>query len=219
MFSPLSMRILKRVPVQIVCCIGSLTSGSGLFLSSKATNIDMLFLTFSFMHGVGTNLCYMSAIWILRRNFTKKRDVAFGIAHAGSGAGGIMIGALLPGLVWSNGWRGSMQILSYMAFALVALSFTMIPGEEEMKVDEENVKKNFIFGKSFQGSQIKKGPSPLRNGAFILLTLAIVNGIFVSLIPYCHIVSIAQIWIPVKNQIFGPIPHLDHVQRLQKIKI
>lgn len=190
LLGPLSVRVLERIPVQIVSFVGSILGGAGLHLSSKATDIWTLFGTFSVMHGIGTHLCYISSIWIIRRNFYMKKDVALGVASAGSGAGGVLFGVMLPVLIQSNGWRVSMQVLSYITFATVILSFSMIPAEKESQVNTVRTVESGQFCESATRRNLNKTPSPLKNPAFLVLSVSIMINTFVSNIPYCHIVSI-----------------------------
>lgn len=189
--SPLSVRILDCIPVQIVTFVGSLIGGTGLYLSSNATDLGTLYITYSVMYGIAIHLCYFSAIWILRRNFLKKRDVAFGMASAGSGAGGVLVGLLLPILIQMYGWRGSMKALSYITFALVIFSFVMIPAKVERQFDEEKTKNSCLACKCSCTVNLNDYFGPLKNYAFLVLSMAIMICTFVSLIPYTHIVSIA----------------------------
>ena len=164
----------------------------GLFLSSKATTLWVLYLTFGVMHGIGTNLCYMSAVWVLRKNFLKHRDAALGLASAGSGAGGVIFGIFLPLMIESHGWRGTMQLLSYITFAFVIVSMVMAPVEQECQTDGKLAeKKSLLSVKPNLKKRIRFSvPSAWRNHAFVVLSVAILLSAFVSMIPYCHIVSI-----------------------------
>ena len=187
--SPLSLWLLDHFTTRIVCCTGVLLASLGLYLSSKATAIWVLYMTFGIMNGMGANLCYMSAIWIIRKNFQKHRDSAFGLASAGSGAGGILFGVVLPIFVDSRGWRGAMEMLSYTTLAFVFVSMVMIPAHQDSETGGKPEKKKLLSWKT----KLKKAefsiPSPWRNRAFVVLSITILLCAFVSSVPYCHIVS------------------------------
>ena len=193
--SPLSIWLLHRTPARVVSCAGTLLASLGLYLSSKASSIWVLYMTFGIMHGMGSNLCYMSAIWILRKNFQKHRDTAFGLASAGSGAGGIIFGIVLPMIVESRGWRGAMQIVSYITLAFVIFSMLMIPVEQVSEQGGKAEKKRLLSWKPSLKATTLSIPSPWRNRAFVVLSVTILLCAFVSSIPYCHIVSIFNLWL------------------------
>jgi MFS family permease len=157
-------------------------------------------MTFGVMHGAGANLCYMSAIWIVRKNLQKYRDTAFGMASAGSGAGGVIFGIVLPVVVESRGWREAMEIVSYVTLALIVVSMVMVEAhaqqqpELEKGAKEEAQKKKLLssWKRNLKGKEVSV-PSPWRNRAFAVLSVAILLCAFVSSVPYCHIVSILVI--------------------------
>lgn len=141
------------------------------------------------MHGIGANLCYFSAIWIIRKNFQKHRDSAFGLASAGSGAGGILFGVVLPIFVESRGWRGAMEMLSYITLGFVVVSMVMVPAHQDSEKGGKPEKKKLLSCKpKFKKAEVSI-PSPWRNRAFVVLSITILLCAFVSSIPYCHIVS------------------------------
>lgn len=126
----------------------------------------------------------------------------------GSGAGGILFGVVVPMVVESRGWRGAMQVLSYITLAYVIMCVVMIPVKEASKKPGK--------GKllSLKSSSIKKEQwstqSPWRNPAFVVLSITIIIGAFVSTIPYCHIVSILF-----KNRVFKNHPWITaHISTL-----
>ena len=192
LLSPLTIRLLHYMSTQIVCFTGTLLASLGLYLASKASSIWFLYMTFGVMHGIGTNLCYMSAIWIVRKNFQKHRDVAFGLASAGTGAGGVFFSIMLPIFVESRGWRGALEIVSYITLPFVVVSMVMVEvqqgSEKGGKVEEK--KRLFSWKPSLKGMRVST-PSPWRNRPFAVLSVAILLCTFVSSIPYCHIVNYA----------------------------
>lgn len=176
---------------RIVCCAGTLLASLGLYLSSKASTIWTLYMTFGVMQGMGTSFCYISAIWVIRKNFQKHRDVAFGMASAGSGAGGIMYGIVLPSIVESRGWRWTMERVSYITFAFIIVAMVMVPAKQQSEnCGKQELKKNWLPWKAkFKQSRLSI-PSPWRNREFVVLSIAVVLCALVSIVPYCHIVSI-----------------------------
>lgn len=82
--SPMSIALLARLPVCMVSFCGTLLASAGLYISSKATSIWVLYLTYGVMHGMGANVVYMSGLWIIRKNFQKHKDTALGFASAGT---------------------------------------------------------------------------------------------------------------------------------------
>ncbi|XP_028408004.1 monocarboxylate transporter 12-like [Dendronephthya gigantea] len=189
--SPLTIKLIDYMPARVVCCAGTLLALLGLYLSSKASTIWVLYMTFGVMHGMGTNFCYISAIWVIRQNFRKHRDVAFGMASAGSGAGGILYGIVLPSIVESRGWRWAMQMVSYITLAFIIVSMMMVPVKQESEKCGKQERKNWLPWKTKLKQDRLSIPSPWRNRAFVVLSIAVLLCAFVSLVPYCHIVNYA----------------------------
>ena len=190
LISPLTIRVLDRIPARVVCCTGTLLASLGLYLASKATSTLVLYVTFGIMHGIGNNLCYMSSIWVLRKNFHRHSGLAFGLSSAGSGAGGIIFGIMLPIFVESRGWRGALEIVSYITLSFVLVAMVMVPVRQE---SEKVEKKSLLPWKQKLNGVRVSVPSPWRNRAFLVLSVAILLCAFVSSMPYCHIVSILLI--------------------------
>ena len=67
--------------------VGSLIGTLGFCLSSLATNMALLFLTFSLMIGSGLGITFIPAVDIVNEYFDIKKTIAFGLSLSGVGCG------------------------------------------------------------------------------------------------------------------------------------
>ena len=69
--------------------LGAFLSGLGLFISAYADSVYILYVTFGFLFGIGSSLCYSASLLILPNYHTTYWALAHGIALAGNGLGGL----------------------------------------------------------------------------------------------------------------------------------
>ncbi|KAH6584444.1 hypothetical protein BASA60_000974 [Batrachochytrium salamandrivorans] len=113
-------------------CIDSLAS---LVIASFATEIWHLFIAQGFLLGMGASLTYIPGISIVSDWFIKRRGVAVGIAAAGAGAGGLILGPLLRALISKVGWRWTLRLIGVGGGGILLISAYLL-------VKRTNTKKN-----------------------------------------------------------------------------
>lgn len=82
---PIASYLTDRYGCRKVTIVGSITAAIGFILSSLSTSMEMLFITFGVIAGLGLSLCYVAAVVIVAYYFDKKRSFATGISVCGSG--------------------------------------------------------------------------------------------------------------------------------------
>jgi len=106
--------------------LGGLFSFAGLLLSSFATKIWHLYITFGLLVGIGHALMFPVGIVVLNAWFDKRRGLANGVGSTGVGLGTLVFGPLTKLLVEQYGWRNTFRILCLSAPLAVtaALNYT-----------------------------------------------------------------------------------------------
>jgi hypothetical protein len=92
------------------CMLGGCFVLVGFVAASFSTALWQTYLSQGVCYGIGCGLVYFSLITAPSHWFYKKRALALGIAVAGGGVGGFLIGPMTQSLISSYGWRWSLRI-------------------------------------------------------------------------------------------------------------
>ena len=180
MFSPLSSSLCKKFGCKAVSTLGGILVGIGLLLSSFVESIFRMYVTYSFLFGLGSSMCYVSSVLVISGYFNKNLVFANGIGLAGAGVGTITLAPALNLLLDSYYWRDALRILSAASLLPVisGLIYYLVPAPMEFVDAEEyqDEKKNFDL-------------SFFKNKAYILWIVVIGLVLFGFYIPYVHLVS------------------------------
>ncbi len=101
-----------------VCAAGMLCIAAGLWVSSLATSMAVIYAGYGVGIGVGIALVYTPAIACVQPWFTRRRGLAAGIASAGIGAGTVVLPLLATALIGGLQWRGAMRGLAAVVLLL-----------------------------------------------------------------------------------------------------
>nr|XP_006818660.1 PREDICTED: monocarboxylate transporter 12-like [Saccoglossus kowalevskii] len=122
MAGPFGICLSSHFGHRLVVVIGGLIATAGLILTSLATDLYQVCLTYSVMAdfnivtfasvGFGCGLCLIPGIEMVSVYFKKRLALALGLCMAGTGAGQICFAFLSQALLDIYGWRGMMLILS-----------------------------------------------------------------------------------------------------------
>ncbi len=102
-FSPFQAYLVERFGPRALISLGALMSGLCWVLSSQATNIYMLYVTYGIIGGFGTGIVYVGIIGLMVRWFPDRRGLATGVAAAGYGFGAFFTSIPITGMVASSG--------------------------------------------------------------------------------------------------------------------
>lgn len=182
-FSPLSCFLCKRLGCKAVTTLGGILVGTGLLLSSFVDSIFRMYVTYSFLFGLGSSMCYVSSVLVIIGYFNKYLVLANGIGLAGAGVGTITLAPALSLLLDSYYWRDALRILSATSFLLVfsGLIYYLIPAPMEFVDVEEDQEEKKHFDLSF-----------LKNKAYIVWIVVVGLVLFGFYIPYVHLVRHSQ---------------------------
>lgn len=100
--------------------IGGLITFTGLMLSSIATELWHLYLSFGVLVGLGHALMFPVGTIVLNTWFDKRRGLANGVGTTGVGLGTLIFGPLTEFLLQEYGWRSTFRVLSLSAPLAIA---------------------------------------------------------------------------------------------------
>lgn len=109
---PIASYLTDRYGCRKVTIVGSITASIGFLLSAMCDSMEMLFVTFGVIAGVGLSLCYVAAVVSVAYYFDKRRSFATGISVCGSGIGTFIFPPIIQYLISEYGWRGCTVLLA-----------------------------------------------------------------------------------------------------------
>ncbi|KAI0029491.1 major facilitator superfamily domain-containing protein [Vararia minispora EC-137] len=96
---------------KIISLVGAILMSLGIVLASFASKLWHLFLTQSFLYGIGSSLLYYPILAFTPPFFDRRRGAAMGFVLSGSGAGGLVMAPALRFLLAHVGIRWTLRIL------------------------------------------------------------------------------------------------------------
>jgi len=114
----------KFGPKWTIAMMGFFTALS-LFLTSQMHSVWQLYLTYSFVLGMGTGETYTVVGAFVSRWFQKKRGLALGIVNSGGGLGTLIIAPFATYLIVNFDWRTAYIVMGGIA-VVVVIGFSML---------------------------------------------------------------------------------------------
>lgn len=139
MSGPIMSNLVDKYGCRIMTMIGGVISTIGFILASMSNSVEMLYLTFGFIGGLGLGICYVTAVVIVCLWFEKKRTFATGIGASGTGIGTFLYAPFTQALIEYFGWRGTILVIAGTMFNICVCGALM--REPEWVTEENNLKK------------------------------------------------------------------------------
>ena len=180
---PLTSALVNRLGCRWTAIIGGLSCVSGLLLSSLASSIYIMYITYSVLFGFGGSCLFVSSYVITSQCFEKYRSIATGILASGTGLGVLSVAPMLQALLDSFDWRKTYRITAGIISVVCVLCLTFDPTmagvtvakREESGIDE--VKQEQQEMPEEQGEQAQEERkkwfdlSVFKEKVFVVLTL------------------------------------------------
>ncbi|HEX6440833.1 MAG TPA: MFS transporter [Stellaceae bacterium] len=112
-------RAADRLGPRIVATAGAIILGLGLCLTAIVDRIWLGYLTYGLGVGIGGACCYVPTLAVVGRWFERRRNMALGMAAAGTGAGTMAVPPLAAALIQGFGWRATDVVLGVAAAAIL----------------------------------------------------------------------------------------------------
>jgi MFS family permease len=157
--SLVSGRLSNRISPRIFMTIAGLSLGTGFMLTSRATELWQLYLTFGLPIGITLSCSIIPVNATIPRWFTRKRGIAIAIPAAGFSLGGVIGPLLVESLISGSGWQHAFIILGILPFAITVplAQFVKRPPEEiEEPVESVSITNSQYKKSGSDGFSIKK---------------------------------------------------------------
>ena len=158
---------------------------SGLTLTSIATEIWHLFLTYSILVGIHVCVVYVVCWGVLPLYFQKRRALAIGLANSGRYVGMAVVGPISRITMAQYGWRKCLQLLCLLGIIMVICGILYRPLKTPSKMNAGRNQKNSLSIGQIVVKSIKLHRDPLLT-FWLLMTALLYTAYFV---PSYHIVS------------------------------
>ena len=175
---PLTGALANRLGCRLTAIIGGLSCVSGLLLSSLASSVYIMYVTYSVLFGFGGSCLYLSSYVITSQYFSKNHAIATGITASGSGLGVLSVAPMLQSLLDSFDWGKTYRITAGIISVVCALCLTFDPttakrGESSIgnrKCEEQEI--SHEHGEQVQQARKKwLDLSVFKEKMFVVLTL------------------------------------------------
>ena len=167
-------KLTDRVGPRRVFLAAAALIGTGMILSSVATSIWHVYLSYGVVLGLGVACAFVPSVATVGQWFVRRRGLAIGIAVAGTGIGSLVLAPLSSALIDAYGWRVAMRIVGIIGFAALLGAAAVVRAR--------------VSGSSRAGAwEIAKG-----NRIFRLLFLNGAVASYAFWVPFVHIVPYAE---------------------------
>ncbi len=120
---PISSRYIDRYGATTVTAVGGVVVGLGYFLSSFATSIPLLAITYGVIAGAGVGIVYGVPIAVTAKWFPDLKGLAVGLTVVGFGLSPLITAPLAKYLIDTYGISNAFRIFG-IAFALILLAIS-----------------------------------------------------------------------------------------------
>jgi len=154
----LSSPILKLIGVKLTVVLSGLLAGAGFILSSflQSGGVWLLYITYSFLSGLGIGVAYIVIISTVNAWFPDKRGTSSGALMMGFGASSLLLGNLADKLFASSlGWRYTYVIIGAALGAVLLISAFIIKKPDDSVILPSPVKKANAKGENFEPRDYK----------------------------------------------------------------
>ncbi|XP_033645397.1 uncharacterized protein LOC117304872 [Asterias rubens] len=118
LLAPLASALYVRIGCQRVILIGVLIASLGLLLTSFATELWLVYITYGLMFGAGSNFAFTATLNVITEYYPGENNLrATSMASCGQPLGLLVISASLERACFFLGWRNGIRIVS--GFTLV----------------------------------------------------------------------------------------------------
>lgn len=165
LFGPLVGNLYHRLGARIVTLSGTLICVASLIVTSKVTNLYVMYFTYGFLFSFGSCGVFILTYIMVPKYFTKWRSLSLGLIAMGPGGGLFIMSPIVHELFKAFGWRGTFLSMAGIVFLTSVLAFVYKPTVESGKMDLNSQQKE---NKKFWDISI------LKHKEFVLCTTAAV---------------------------------------------
>ncbi|XP_021368367.1 monocarboxylate transporter 9-like isoform X1 [Mizuhopecten yessoensis] len=135
--APLAGVVINTVSCRACIICGAVLNLIGFGVSSLASNIYVLYITYGIIAGTGQAFVYTGSFVVVGFYFGKQRSLATGVVVAGFAVGMVVFPSLTQILVDGYGLKGTFLILSAVGFQTCVFGTIIAPGRTERALYSE----------------------------------------------------------------------------------
>jgi len=122
---PIAGRIIQKVHPRILSLVGSVIVCAGWILSSYASDMNFLYVTYGIIAGAGVGIVYGIPIAVTTRWFPDLKGLAVGITVSGFGVSALVTAPLAQALIQNNGVLSTFFTLG-VAFLVMLVPLSLV---------------------------------------------------------------------------------------------
>ena len=153
---PMGSLLCKMIGCRLTAIAGGLTCAVGLLLTSYSCSFLLMFITYSFLFGLGSSLIFMASFLTTARNFRKYQSLAVGVVSVGGSIGVLVMGPFLQLLLDMFGWKGTYRIASAL---LCVVSLCGAPFGEPVEDQDQNTKQALLKTEKLESTSTEEASS------------------------------------------------------------
>ncbi|KAJ0177452.1 hypothetical protein K1T71_007461 [Dendrolimus kikuchii] len=109
---PIMSALVDRYGCKKMTIVGGIASTIGFVAAAFSNSIEVLYVTYGLMAGLGMGLLYVTAVVSIAFWFEKRRNLAVGLGSCGVGFGTFVYSPLTTYLLEEYDWRGTLILLA-----------------------------------------------------------------------------------------------------------
>lgn len=192
-----------RIGIRPTAFFGAALGAVGLISSAFITKLELLYLTYGILLGIGGGFVYSPSLVILGHYFKKHMGIVNGIVAFGSSMYTIILSIVLPIILESLGIKYTFLILGGMYCMLLAGTFTWKPlfhrenNIPDLALSKESIVEHFDDCCSWTKKYLNVGL--FKNRAYLFWFLGLSTSLFGYFVPFVHLVKHSQDIFPGSN--------------------
>jgi len=199
---PLTSALVNRLGCRLTGVIGGLSCVSSLLLSSLASSVYIMYITYSVLFGFGGSCLFVSSYVIISQHFETNRFIATGILASGTGLGVFIIAPILQALLDSFDWRKTYRITAGIISVVCVLCLTFVPVVTNLKKERNqayNGEGKELENQDEQEEGTTEKPtkwmdfSVFKEKVYVILTLSFALALLGHHVPRLHLVRLCYI--------------------------
>ncbi|XP_077980661.1 monocarboxylate transporter 9-like [Glandiceps talaboti] len=139
---PFSAALSKRYTHRKVVFAGGLLAAVSMVISSFATNVKYIIVTFGVFTGIGFGLARVPAVAMLARYFRRRHASANGLVVVGTGGGSFVMAPLIRLLIDVYGWQGTLIVIGGISLNILVCATLLRPIELKGDNERSNIGRN-----------------------------------------------------------------------------
>lgn len=145
---PIMSALVDRYGCKKMTMVGAVSSTVGFVAAAYSNSIEVLYVTYGIIAGLGMGLLYVTAVVCIAYWFEKRRNLAVGLGSCGVGFGTFIYSPLTTYLLEEFGWRSALLLLGGTVLNVCVCGAVM--RDPEWLIQEQ--KKQRILNKSKRAS-------------------------------------------------------------------